>query len=229
MHRALIVVAKEPTPGSTKTRLVPPLTHQQAAEVYRCLLVDTLDIMGRVAGVQPVIAYHPPQAQGYFRALASQGFALIAQQGQTLGQRLDNVLRAHLEQGYNQAVVMNSDAPTLPVACLEQAFAALDDPQVDVVLGPTEDGGYYLIGLKQPCSAIFDVVMSTPTVLQETLDLVRQQGLRARCLPTWHDIDNGGDLERLREELAGLGDEVAVHTRGFLRGWGIMEQEAGSR
>jgi rSAM/selenodomain-associated transferase 1 len=216
MNRALIVVAKEPQPGNTKTRLVPPLAPEQAAELYRCLLADTLELMQRVNGVQHVLAYKPAEAHAFFRRFVPDGFELIAQRGRTLGERLDHVLRARLEAGYAQAVVMNSDSPTLPPRYLQQAFEQLDRPRVDVVLGPTEDGGYYLIGLKRPCADLFDVVMSTSTVLQETLDLARAQGLHAACLPAWYDVDNAQDLERLRQELAALPLDIAPSTRRLL-------------
>ncbi len=218
MNRALIVVAKQPSPGNTKTRLVPPLTHEEAAELYHCLLSDTLQLMGRVPGVQPVLAYTPDEAERFFRDFVPDGFTLIAQRGQTLGQRLDNVLRAYLEGGYAQAVVMDSDSPTLPAQYLQQAFDQLGRAEVDVVVGPTEDGGYYLIGLKRPCAALFDVVMSTPTVLQETLELAREQGLRAACLPAWYDVDKAEDLQLLRRELRALPDDIAPSTRRLLLG-----------
>jgi rSAM/selenodomain-associated transferase 1 len=220
MDNALIVVAKKPTPGSTKTRLVPPLSPEQAADLYNCLLFDTLDVMRQVKNAQPVIAYAPADAEGYFRGIAPQGFELIVQQGQSLGQRLDNVLRAHLKMGHSRAVVMDSDSPTLPPHYLEQAFEELEDERVDVVVGPCEDGGYYLIGLKRPCSALFDVVMSTPTVLQETLQRAHTQGLRTACLPAWYDIDMPEDLERVRRELARLPGDRAPRTRELLLSWG---------
>ena len=136
MDSALIVVAKKPSPGNTKTRLVPPLSPEQAADLYNCLLFDTLDVMRRVENAQPVIAYAPADAERYFQGIAPQGFDLIEQQGQTLGQRLDNVLRAHLRMGYARAVVMNSDSPTLPPMYLEMSFEELEKEDVDVVFGP---------------------------------------------------------------------------------------------
>ena len=220
MDNALIVVAKKPTPGNTKTRLIPPLSPEQAADLYNCLLSDTLDVMRHVENAQPVIAYAPADAESYFRGIAPQGFELIAQHGQTLGQRLDNVLRTHLKMGYTQAVVMDSDSPTLPPKYLRQALERLEDEHVDVVVGPCEDGGYYLIGLKRPCSALFNVVMSTPTVLQETLQRAHGQGLRTVCLPAWYDIDTPEDLERLRRELARLPAHRAPRTRHLLLSWG---------
>jgi glycosyltransferase A (GT-A) superfamily protein (DUF2064 family) len=115
---------------------------------------------------------------------------------------------------------MDSDSPTLPPKYLKQALERLEDENVDVVVGPCEDGGYYLIGLKHPCSALFNVVMSTPTVLQETLQRARGQGLRTACLPTWYDIDTPEDLERLRRELASLPAHTAPRTRQLLLSWG---------
>jgi rSAM/selenodomain-associated transferase 1 len=216
MKRALIVVAKEPRPGNSKTRLVPPLSPQEAALLYSCMLTDTLGVMMDVDGVDRVLAYTPQEAQQYFRDVLPPGFELTAQRGDSLGERLDHVLCTHLEAGYGQAVVMDSDSPTLPPDYVQQAFQQLDRADVDVVLGPTEDGGYYLIGLKRPCAALFEVVMSTPTVLQETLELARAQGLRAACLPVWYDVDTPEDLERLRRELEALPERVGEFTRRLL-------------
>jgi glycosyltransferase A (GT-A) superfamily protein (DUF2064 family) len=127
------------------------------------------------------------------------------------------VLTWHLQNGYRQAVVTDSDSPTLPVAHLEQAFTELDKPNVDVVLGPCDDGGYYLIGLKSPCAALFRrVAMSTATVLKDTLERAREQGLRAICLPGWYDVDTFEDLQRLATEIRTRPDYYARHTRAFL-------------
>jgi glycosyltransferase A (GT-A) superfamily protein (DUF2064 family) len=137
--------------------------------------------------------------------------------GADLGERLDNVLTHCLRNGYRQAVVTDSDSPTLPVAYLKQAFGELDDPTVDVVLGPCDDGGYYLIGLKAPCSALFrGIAMSTSTVAADTLRRAEEQGLRVACLPRWYDVDTYEDLARLIEALSSQPDHIAQHTRAFL-------------
>jgi glycosyltransferase A (GT-A) superfamily protein (DUF2064 family) len=114
---------------------------------------------------------------------------------------------------------MNSDGPTLPVEFLRQAFASLDDEQVDVVLGPSEDGGYYLVGLQRRCAALFDVEMSTSRVLEHTLAQARALGMRAVCLSPWYDVDTVADLHRMAAELRTLPDCVAVQTRRFIREW----------
>jgi rSAM/selenodomain-associated transferase 1 len=217
MNRALIIVSKKPEPGRTKTRLSPPLDGEQAAALYHCFLLDTLELMRQVEIAQPILAYTPDEAEPFFRDLAGEGFELVPQVGADLGERLHNVLSRCLQGGYGQAVVMDGDSPTLPVGTLRQAFRALEDPDVDVVLGPCEDGGYYLIGVRQPCAALFcDIPMSTPQVAAETLQRAEENGLRVALLPRWYDVDVYADLQRLAEELRTLPPNQARHTRAFL-------------
>ena len=223
--RVLIVVAKKPEAGKTKTRLSPPLSQKQVVALYRCLLLDTLDLMQRVEGVDHVIAYTPTTAAAYFREIAPPGFTLVPQPGHDLGERLHGLLALYLRRGYQQAVVMSSDGPTLPASLALRAFEELGEPLVDVVLGPSDDGGYYLIGLKKPCRALFQVVMSTPTVLRETLEKAREQGLHATCLPTWYDIDTPEDLARLAAEVPSLPHNISSRTREFVTGLFNGERE----
>jgi hypothetical protein len=111
---------------------------------------------------------------------------------------------------------MDSDSPTLPLGCLVAAFAALDD--ADVVLGPCDDGGYYLIGLKRPAPRLLrEVPMSTPTVAADTLALAAAAGLRVGLLPAWYDVDDAASLARLMAELAATPPETAPNTRAFLQ------------
>ena len=214
-HRALIVMAKLPAPGRTKTRLCPPLTPQQAAELYGCLLRDTLDsvrtAVSHTPALTPFLAYTPAAAHSYFRELAPD-FQLLPQAGATLGERLESVLGAAAELGYEQAAAINSDSPALPPAFLAQAFAELDDPAVDVALGPCDDGGYYLIAWKRPFPALVrQVRMSTPHVLHDTLALAAAGELRVTLLPSWYDIDDAADLARMRAQ-----GHTGPHVRAFL-------------
>lgn len=211
----LLVVAKQPAPGQTKTRLCPPLTHDQAADLYDCFLRDTLSIMRAVSDVRCVIGYLPEDAQGYFRQLAPD-MELSPQRGASLGERLDHLLTEALLGGSQRAVIMDSDSPTLPSAYLRQAFDNLAD--ADVVLGPTRDGGYYLIGLKQPQPGLLrDVQMSTPRVLADTLALAEANGLTVSLLPTWYDVDTIEELHQLEDEIGGLSvNGSAVATRRWL-------------
>lgn len=214
-HRALFVVAKEPAAGRTKTRLCPPLDGATAAALYACFLRDTLELMRQVPGVRRSIAYLPEKADAYFRALAPD-MELTAQRGADLGERLANLLDAALTGGATQAVVMSSDCPSLPAAYLRQAFAELDGP-ADLVLGPCDDGGYYLIGLKRPAPRLLrEVPMSTPTVTQETLAIATALGLRTALLPPWYDVDTVAELARLQHDLHGAPPGVCPATRRLL-------------
>ena len=211
----LLVVAKQPTPRQTKTRLCPPLSHAQAADLYECFLRDTLDVMRQVQDVQRVIGFLPENARDYFHQLAPD-MDLVRQTGESLGERLDHLLVRALAKGSERAVVMDSDSPTLPVDFVSQAFEQLAN--ADVVLGPTRDGGYYLIGMKQPQSHLLhQVQMSTAHVLSDTLALARATGLVVSLLPAWYDVDTIADLHELDREMAGMGaNGSAPSTRRWL-------------
>ena len=119
--------------------------------MYECFLVDTLELVRRVPETDHLIAFLPAEERLYFAALAPD-FELVLQEGAGLGERLDNALTGCLRQGYERAVIMNSDGPTLPAAHLVQAFATLHDG-ADVTLGQDPDGGYYLVGVRRPTQA----------------------------------------------------------------------------
>jgi rSAM/selenodomain-associated transferase 1 len=213
MKQALLVVAKRPAPGQTKTRLTPPLEPDQAAQLYECLLLDTLELARAVPEVEPMIAYAPQEEHEYFHELAP-GLKLIPQTGDNLGERLDNALTYCLQHGFSRAVIMDSDSPTLPSAYLARAFEELG--AAEVVLGPCEDGGYYLIGLTQPQPRLLrEVKMSTPHVTRDTLALAEEEGLRVALLPSWYDVDTLDELERLQRELRSASNGLARRTREF--------------
>jgi len=216
MDKALIVVAKEPIPGRTKTRLCPPFTFESAAVFYRCMLRDSLELMARFEPADHTVAYTPASARDSFARLSPNGFLLVEQVGANLGERLANALSQHFDQGYRRVVIMNSDGPTLPLACLEEAFSALD--HADVTLGPGHDGGYYLIGMKRLHRDLFEGIdWSTERVIPQTLAICHRLGITVHQLPEWYDVDVADDLERLRcdlEEDPGL----APHTWDFLQG-----------
>lgn len=214
MLDSLLVVAKRPLPGQTKTRLCPPMSGQQAADLYECFLRDTLQLMRSVPGVRHTIGFLPEDAQDYFRQLAPD-MELICQRGDSLGDRLDDLLTRALADGAARAIVMDSDSPTLPVEYIHLAFGHL--ATADVVIGPTQDGGYYLIGMKEPHPGLLrQVRMSTPQVLSDTLALAQSAGVTVALLPAWYDVDTAADLHKLRAEIAGITNGVAQHTRCWL-------------
>lgn len=219
--RFLAVVAKRPAAGQTKTRLCPPLRSEQAAALYECFLCDTLALMRAVEEVERAIVYLPEGEEAYFQALAPD-FRLLLQQGDDLGVRLDNLLRQALGNGATHAVVMDSDSPTLPAAYVADAFARLESG-ADVVFGPCDDGGYYLIGLSRPQPRLLrEVEMSTSRVLRDSLAIAAELGLKVELLPIWYDVDTAAELERLRGELRHLPPAIAAHTRAwFARDGGL--------
>jgi len=131
------------------------------------------------------------------------GVRLVPQTGTDLGARLDRLLTDLLAEGYAGAIAVDADSPTLPTAFLQRACGDLLADTADVVVGPCEDGGYYLIGLRAPAPALFDgMPWSTPHVLEETVTRVRWLGLRLTLLPRWFDVDRSEDLARLRAAAA---------------------------
>jgi hypothetical protein len=158
------------------------------------------------------MAYAPVDARAFFHALAPD-FALVAQRGDDLGARLSHAFEDLLADGAPGAIVIGSDVPTLPRAVLVAALERLAG--ADLVLGPSEDGGYYLIGLREPRAALFaDMAWSTEGVFDETLRRAGALGLDVGLLPAWFDVDTAVDLERLQASLATSGPG-ARNTRRF--------------
>jgi rSAM/selenodomain-associated transferase 1 len=216
---AVAIMAKAPRPGTVKTRLCPPLLPAEAAALYRCFLLDKIAAVGALADTQPVVAYTPDDARAEFDGLAP-GFSLVAQRGRDLGARLHSTLASLLAAGHAGAIAVDSDTPTLPGAFLQQAVHCLTRPGPDVVLGPTEDGGYYLIGVRRAHRELFDgVPWSTSDVLDVTLKRAAEAGLRAACLPSWFDVDTPDDLQRLRTVLGAETATPACQTRRLLASW----------
>jgi rSAM/selenodomain-associated transferase 1 len=201
----LVVFAKAPEPGRVKTRLCPPLTPAQAAELYRCLLEDAFAESAEAAaplGLEPVVAADPAAAGPALAALAPRGFRAVAQSGPDLGARMTHVLRQAAAAGAAGLLMRGSDSPALDRATLQEAWAALTEH--DVVLVPDPDGGYGLVGLGAralargaPAPGLFDHPMSTPTVLVETVARADCLGLAVRRLAPGFDIDRHEDLRRL--------------------------------
>jgi rSAM/selenodomain-associated transferase 1 len=202
MDTLLIIFAKEPLPGQVKTRLCPPLTSEEAAELYQCFLADVLEEMQRLRGAALALAYTPIGARAFFQELAPPGVRLVPQSGPGLGERLTAACHWGRSQGFGAVMVRNSDSPDLPGELVMQARDLLQNGPAQVVLGPAPDGGYYLVGLTVPPGRLFQgISWSTATVLADTLAQVRRLGLSAELLPPWADIDSFADLQRFGERL----------------------------
>jgi rSAM/selenodomain-associated transferase 1 len=219
-------MAKVPRAGEVKTRLVPPLSAEDAARLSACFIRDAAENIAAAARQAPIegyIAYSPGDAAAEFAALLPAGCRLLPSRRAGLGFSLYDAAEELLAAGYGAVCLVNSDSPTLPTAILVQAVQALCAPGDRVVLGPAEDGGYYLIGVKRPHARLFDgIAWSTPLVFGQTVERAREIGLEPVVLPAWYDVDDVDSLQRLDDELrngAGLGAIYpAPHTAVLLQG-----------
>lgn len=208
------MVGKAPEPGRTKTRLSPPLSPRQAADLYRGFLQDTMTMAVSLGWERVTLVY--PRRPGARRELASlvpRGVHLQPQPGTGLGAALAGAFRSHLS--FERVVLIGSDNPTLPASVVEDACRALDDH--DVVVGPCTDGGYYLIGMKALHTGVFEqIAWSTDVVYRQTLDRAHELGLRVRAVAEWYDVDTVADLRRLRADLAVASPTIAAATQRAL-------------
>jgi uncharacterized protein len=235
---ALAVMAKAPRPGKVKTRLAPPLTLDQAAAINICFLQDTTENIAAVATsgkAAGIISYTPVGDEALFDTLLPADFALIPQRGEGFGERLLATAEDLLACGFGSVCLIDSDSPTVPAAAFEQAVAELAKPGDRVILGPSHDGGYYLIGLKRAHPELFaNITWSTSTVFAETIAAAKAANLEAVILPLWYDVDDAATLDILTAELlhhtappfTPIAGYPAEHTRDFL---GKLNQQGSDR
>jgi rSAM/selenodomain-associated transferase 1 len=210
-------MAKAPVAGRVKTRLVPPLSYEEAAELYACLLSDLLGSLRSFSAADLFLNYTPPDAGPIFAKLAPEEFTLFPQNGRDLGERMHAAFRELSDRGYQRVVLIGSDLPVFPGEFLQRAFAKLREPAIDLVLGPNRDGGYYLIGMRRPVGEIFDeMIWSGPQVLSETLKRAETLGLKTAWAPEWRDIDTPSDLAELQSAAHRLDPTLAARTCRWL-------------
>lgn len=209
-HRTLIVFAKEPAAGAVKTRLSRELGERKAAQLYAAFLEDTLAHCRAVRGVELEIAFTPASALDVFAAFAK-GARITPQIDGDLGRRMDAAFESAFQRGARQVVIAGSDSPHVGERVIEGAFDALE--RGPLVLGPCDDGGYFLIGLARREPRLFaDVPWSTSAVLETTLRLARELGIDAELLEAQFDVDEPADLARLRALIAAQGPSNCPHT-----------------
>jgi rSAM/selenodomain-associated transferase 1 len=217
---ALVLMAKAPRPGAVKTRLVPPLTPEEAADLTGAFIRDISAMLQRAAeisGAGCFLAHGPSDGPADFAGLVPPGFGFIAQRGSDLGARMAGLVTDLLGAGAPVVCLVGSDLPELPAGTLVRALDYLGHPGDRAVLGPAMDGGYYLIGLKLPHPALFeDIVWSTGTVFTRTMERAAGIGLPVESLRPLEDID---DPAALRGLVARLGEDpsVAPETAGFVK------------
>jgi len=201
---ALIVMARYPQAGKTKTRLARTIGDAPVVELYRAFLTD---LAHRFAGPDVCLhwAYTPAEVdyQAFVETLAperAQYMRCFAQQGADFGARLHHAFQSVHEQGFQRIILIGSDSPHISQSMIAHANTALDE--ADVVLGPAEDGGYYLIAMCEPHDVFSGIPMSTEVVCQMTIESAQKQGLTVRLIEASFDVDEWPDLQRLARLLA---------------------------
>jgi uncharacterized protein len=243
---ALAVMTKAPQAGRVKTRLVPPLTPDEAADLNKCFLCDTAAAISSACSSRSVnqaekmgsksecrashseaaitqccgvAVYTPVGAESAYTDILPADFLLLPQRGDGFGERLYFAVEDLFKCGFASVCLIDSDSPTVPAEHFAKAVELLSTSEDRVVLGPSDDGGYYLIGVKKLYRHLFEQIdWSTERVLNQTIERTTEIGLEIKLLPTAYDVDEAGSLRRLCDELLGknAGGGVAPNTRKFL-------------
>jgi hypothetical protein len=239
-------MAKASAPGRTKTRLVPPLTFDEAAALNTAFLQDVANNVLLAAqhaepraSIAGYAAFGPTGSEEFFRGILPPAIDLIEAWLPNFGDCLFHTIGELFARGHRSAVVLNSDSPTLPTSLLVATAAALARPGDRAVLGPSSDGGYYLLGLKVAHRRLFDdIAWSTERVAEQTMARAREIGLEVFRLPVWYDVDDAESLGRLCAELGGSGHATrrsdalrphdASHARALMSG-PLADRDFGQR
>src|SRR4051794_807784 len=204
---ALAVMTKAPRAGRVKTRLTPPLAPEEAAALNTCFLRDTAASLTAVAAggtARGIGVYTPLGAEEAYAGILPDQFELLPQRGDRFDERLICATEDLLKVGFESVCLIDSDSPTVPTRAFAEAVEALSKPGDRVVLGPSDDGGYYLIGLKEVHLQLFERIdWSTERVLEQTKTRASDAGLEVHLLPSWYDVDDRATLARLCQELFG--------------------------
>lgn len=219
MATCAVLFAKKPTPGAVKTRLQSHWSAAEAARLYEALLLDCATALSATQAAAKLVAFAPAHAEDALRTLLAPigEFEYVPQIEADLGQRMEALMQWAFAQGAERVVLVGSDSPSLPAAYIDEGLALLREKEV--VLGPSTDGGYYLVGRRKGASRIFqDVAWSTGMVLEQTLTRLGTQTLG--LLPPWYDVDTPAEAGFLKvhlEALARAGSAQGRHSLAVLR------------
>jgi rSAM/selenodomain-associated transferase 1 len=222
-RRRLIVFARAPVAGRVKTGLCPPLSGEEAAVLAEAFLLDEVETFQSLPGCRLSVAFTPNDGSGVFRRiLGDEMIPWLAPQGAgSLGDRLLSAFNTACPSWWPVAVI-GCDTPDLPEEYIEDAFRELEADAADVVIGPTREGGYYLIAARQAHPALFqDMPWNTPALLAATVERAQEAGLRPALLPVWEEVDVLDNLMRMRDRLEGAPPLRAPRTRAVLRRLGF--------
>jgi uncharacterized protein len=227
---ALAIMTKAPRAGRVKTRLTPPLTAEEAADLNICFLRDvanSISVATKIAPASGVAVYTPIGAEETYRGILPDEFRLLPQRGESFGERLIGAVQDLLQLGFSSVCLINSDSPTVSPNVFAEAVEALAQSRERVVLGPADDGGYYLIGMTELHEQLFTGIdWSTKRVLQQTLGRAEKIGLEVHLLCDGFDVDDGEALGRLCDEVLPDDRSAARFTRAYLAR--LMERKRGA-
>jgi rSAM/selenodomain-associated transferase 1 len=215
-------MTKAPVPGKVKTRLTPPLTPEESAGLNKCFLRDlacAIEAASMKTPARGVGVYTPLGSEEVYAGILPDDFLLLPQRGDDFGERLIFAAEDMFRVGFKFVCLINSDSPTVAGSSFAEAAHVLAQPGDRVVLGPSDDGGYYLIGCKTLQRRLFqEIEWSTERVFEQTMARTKELGLEAHLLPSGFDVDDRATLQRLCQELLGKNarPEEAPNTRQFL-------------
>ena len=232
---ALAIMTKAPRAGVVKTRLQPPLTPEEAADLNICFLRDIADAISRCSGglrpptlgadraplqskcAKGVGVFTPTGSEKEYANILPLDFDLIPQHGDGFGERLTNAVDDLLHVGFESCCLINSDSPTATVDAFREAVRKLQGADDRIVVGPSDDGGYYLIGMRKLHRRLFEEIdWSTERVFAQTVERASEIGLEVHVLPSCFDVDDRAALQRLCDELLGENLPAAPATKKFL-------------
>ena len=213
MKKAIVCFTRVPVPGKTKTRLIPLLGAETCAALHTAFLRDIAAACTSVDA--DLFVAHTPEDDGTpLTEIFPSCHELFPQSGEDLGARMDNAISHVLSLGYDACVLIGADLPLLTSEHLRAAFTALEN--ADITLGPTSDGGYYLIGLRRPCSAVFHGQQySTSSVYENTIAAAVAAGLTCTAAPLCDDVDTPEDLKTLWDAISKHNSCTARCLRSF--------------
>ena len=197
-NKAVILFARDLILGQVKTRLSSLFDDETILRLYTCFVEDSLEKIRQVDNADCFVGISPSNISGFFNGIEDSDTRLFIQQGKDLGEKMRQAFVDRFSDGYKQVVIIGSDSPSLPVSYINQAL----NSDKDLMLGPSTDGGYYLIAMTGKVSEVFDgIAWGTEQVLDETLNRVKKAGVSLELLPVWYDVDFPEDLKFLKTHL----------------------------
>ncbi|MCC3144362.1 TIGR04282 family arsenosugar biosynthesis glycosyltransferase [Halanaerobium sp. Z-7514] len=209
MKAAFVIMSRAPIAGKTKTRLQSHLSPKECAELHKAFLKDIINkfsnIKKKYSQLDLYLSITPPESENLFKELLNEDFKIITQKGKDLGRKMYNSLLDAYQLSNSPVIITGSDLPSLPISIITESFAGLKER--DLVIGPSLDGGYYLLGMKKPHAFLFEQQKwGNKSVLEKTLKAASKYDLKSHFLPEWYDVDTFNELLILREYLK-MGDK----------------------